>query len=55
MQQAPWKAWYKLRRWQDLRLKIFRRDLYTCQCGCGMMEGQYGAAGVRPQEAASWG
>jgi 5-methylcytosine-specific restriction endonuclease McrA len=39
MRHPPWKAWYKLKRWRDLRLQIFRRDLYTCQCGCGLMEG----------------
>ncbi len=31
---APWRKWYKLRRWQELRLRIFVRDLYQCQCGC---------------------
>lgn len=32
----PWRAWYKTARWQELRLKVFGRDLYTCQMkGCG--------------------
>ncbi|HEX7883151.1 MAG TPA: HNH endonuclease [Afipia sp.] len=36
----PWKAWYKLARWRGLRLRIFLRDLYTCQRkGCGLIEG----------------
>jgi 5-methylcytosine-specific restriction protein A len=39
MPQPPWKAWYNLKRWRDLRQHIFRRDLYTCQCGCGLMQG----------------
>lgn len=28
---APWKAWYKTRRWQALRLAVLERDNYTCQ------------------------
>ena len=35
----PWRNWYKLARWQRLRLKVFLRDCYTCQCGCGVIEG----------------
>lgn len=27
---APWKAWYKTRRWQALRLEVLKRDNYTC-------------------------
>lgn len=39
MPQPPWKAWYKLARWRALRLRIFLRDLYTCQRkGCGRAE-----------------
>jgi 5-methylcytosine-specific restriction enzyme A len=37
-QQPPWKAWYKTARWRALRLEIFRRDHYRCQCGCGLYE-----------------
>jgi 5-methylcytosine-specific restriction endonuclease McrA len=37
--QPPWKAWYKTVRWQRLRLRTFLRDRYTCQCGCGQLEG----------------
>ncbi|MHC2375665.1 hypothetical protein ACVIHA_000040 [Bradyrhizobium liaoningense] len=35
----PWKRWYKTARWQALRIEIFVRDLFTCQCGCGVIEG----------------
>lgn len=27
----PWRAWYKLKRWQQLREAVFHRDLYKCQ------------------------
>lgn len=26
-----WRAWYKTYRWQQLRLRVFARDNYTCQ------------------------
>jgi 5-methylcytosine-specific restriction protein A len=35
---APWRAWYKTARWQKLRWSILARDLFTCQCGCGVTE-----------------
>lgn len=36
----PWKAWYKTARWQALRLKVFTRDLFTCQRPeCRRLEG----------------
>jgi 5-methylcytosine-specific restriction enzyme A len=35
----PCRALYKTARWQQLRLQIFRRDLYTCQSTeCGRIE-----------------
>ena len=34
----PWKRRYKTARWKALRLKIFLRDLFTCQ-KCGRIEG----------------
>jgi 5-methylcytosine-specific restriction protein A len=38
--KPPWHAWYKTARWQALRLKVFLRDLFTCQMpGCGRLEG----------------
>lgn len=33
----PWKAWYNLKRWKDLRLSILLRDDFTCQL-CGHLE-----------------
>jgi 5-methylcytosine-specific restriction endonuclease McrA len=39
MPQTPWKAWYNTARWQRLRMLVFKRDRYTCQCGCGLIEG----------------
>lgn len=36
---APWRAWYKTAAWRALRLKIFVRDLFTCQMrGCNRIE-----------------
>jgi 5-methylcytosine-specific restriction endonuclease McrA len=34
----PWKPWYNLKRWQDIRREVLLRDLYTCQL-CGHLEG----------------
>lgn len=37
--RKPWRKWYKLTRWQRLRLEIFQRDLFTCQMpGCSKVE-----------------
>lgn len=36
---APWRKWYKTARWRALRLRVFARDLFQCQCGCGVIEG----------------
>ena len=33
------ERWYKTARWRRLRLEIFKRDDYTCKCGCGLIEG----------------
>lgn len=33
----PWRGWYALKRWRDLRLFVFDRDHYRCQCGCGVL------------------
>src|SRR5688572_10745903 len=35
----PWRKWYKTARWSRLRHRVFVRDCYTCQCGCGRLEG----------------
>ena len=34
----PWRAWYKLQRWRDLRMAVFERDGFTCQM-CGRLQG----------------
>lgn len=28
---SAWRSWYKLKRWQDLRLAVFVRDGFVCQ------------------------
>jgi len=33
----PWRAWYGLKRWKDIRWDVLVRDLFTCQF-CGHME-----------------
>jgi 5-methylcytosine-specific restriction protein A len=33
-----WRAWYKLKRWTDLRWRVLTRDLFTCRM-CGRIEG----------------
>lgn len=36
----PWRAWYKLKAWLDLRVRVFVRDGYVCQMdGCGQVTG----------------
>lgn len=35
--REPWRKWYCLKEWEDLRQRVFLRDLYTCQCGCGTL------------------
>jgi 5-methylcytosine-specific restriction endonuclease McrA len=37
-QTVPWRAWYNLARWKDLRLSILERDMFTCRM-CGRTEG----------------
>lgn len=33
----PWRAWYSLAEWERLRQRVFLRDRYVCQCGCGTL------------------
>lgn len=34
--EAPWRAWYKSARWQQVRERVFTRDLFGCQMlACG--------------------
>jgi 5-methylcytosine-specific restriction endonuclease McrA len=38
--EPPWRKWYKTRRWQELRIAIFKRDLFTCRMPkCGRLIG----------------
>lgn len=37
--QRAWRQWYKTSRWQKLRWSVLVRDNFTCQCGCGVVEG----------------
>jgi len=34
----PWRKWYSLKRWKELRWSILVRDHFTCQ-RCGKLEG----------------
>jgi 5-methylcytosine-specific restriction endonuclease McrA len=34
----PWRKLYKTAHWQALRIRVFVRDLFTCQ-RCGRLEG----------------
>jgi 5-methylcytosine-specific restriction endonuclease McrA len=39
----PWRDWYNSPEWKHpehgLRIKVLRRDRFTCQCGCGRSDG----------------
>ena len=37
----PWKAWYKTKRWQELKLLVHIRDNYTCQRTGRVCGGKY--------------
>lgn len=39
----PWKAWYKTKRWLDLRERVFLRDLYRCQRSGVLCRGKHPA------------
>lgn len=39
----PWRAWYKTARWQKLRAKVLKRDLFTCQKTGVLVTGKYPA------------
>jgi 5-methylcytosine-specific restriction protein A len=36
--REPWRAWYQSAQWKRLRLRVFFRDMFTCQ-ECGRIEG----------------
>jgi 5-methylcytosine-specific restriction endonuclease McrA len=38
-----WRAWCKTARWQKLRAKVLKRDLYTCQRTGVLLTGKYPA------------
>lgn len=40
---APWKAWYKTKRWRDLKAQVHIRDNYTCQRTGQLCGGKYPA------------
>jgi len=40
---APWKAWYKTKRWRDLKDQVHIRDNYTCQRTGQLCAGKYPA------------
>lgn len=29
--EEHWRGWYNLKRWRELRMRVFERDLFTCQ------------------------
>lgn len=35
-----YRNWYKLKRWQDLRTRVFVRDCYTCQQTGALLTGK---------------
>lgn len=43
----PWRTWYKLKAWEDLRIEVFVRDSYTCQM-CGRVTGRPVADHIKP-------
>lgn len=39
--RQPWKAWYKTRRWAELKQAVHVRDNYTCQRTGELCSGRY--------------
>tara|TARA_B100000678_G_C18163575_1_gene484136 strand:+ start:680 stop:1177 length:498 start_codon:yes stop_codon:yes gene_type:complete len=38
-ERRHWRKWYRTARWRELRMRVFERDLFTCQWpGCGRIE-----------------
>jgi 5-methylcytosine-specific restriction protein A len=36
----PWRAWYSLKAWKVLRIRVFKRDRFRCQNqDCGRVDG----------------
>jgi len=42
---APWRAWYRTKRWRDLRIAVFARDAFRCQRTGQLVMGKYPAPG----------
>lgn len=40
---APWRSWYKTKRWAELRLAVFVRDGFTCKRTGELVVGRYPA------------
>ena len=38
---TPWRAWYRSKRWQELRLAVLVRDNWTCQRTGRVLTGRY--------------
>ncbi|MDI7923391.1 HNH endonuclease [Ferirhizobium litorale] len=36
-QRAPWRKWYSLKRWRDMRWDVLVEAMFTCQM-CGTLE-----------------
>ncbi|MEZ2132481.1 MULTISPECIES: HNH endonuclease [unclassified Sinorhizobium] len=36
-QRAPWRKWYGLKRWRDMRWDVLTEAMFTCQ-RCGVIE-----------------
>ena len=45
-----YRAWYKTKRWQDVRKAVVIRDLYQCQ-RCKVIDGRKGALVVHHKKA----
>lgn len=41
--EPPWRQWYKLARWQRLKLQVHLRDAYVCQKTGVICDGAYPA------------
>jgi 5-methylcytosine-specific restriction protein A len=38
VQRAPWRNWYGLKRWKDMRWEVLTEARFTCQM-CGLLDG----------------
>lgn len=42
-QAAPWRGWYRTKRWSDLRMYVFVRDGFKCQRTGTLLVGKHPA------------